>query len=601
MWSSGGPAAGTIGALAVDAVDTDTVYAAGFAALYRSDDRGGAWARVATGLGFVWSLEADPAQAGVLYAVAGASVYRSRDGAVTWRQLPIEEVGALGLVPVEGGGTLLLAATYDQGVLRSSDGGASWSASGAGLGEDTSTAYWFGSSRSDPSVAYTLAGQRLYRSDDQARSWAPVAVPVEGGYYAGRAVDPVDPRILFLADSSLVYRSEDGGETWAIASDGLPTAVPDSYGYIVALLGSRAAPAVLYAQLDSGLYRSADRGRHWELARRDSSFGFGFGPLVVDPLDAGRLYWASPSGVYRSDDAGTTFAGISVGLPGSATQAVAAAGDRVVAGLVFGGVSVSDDGGRSWSLAQGQVGTESVLSLVIDGERAYAGTYSGLVYRSADAGRTWAWSRSNLPRGSVWALTTGQGGAVIAGTELGLFRSVDGGGNWQPGRGLPNTGVRTVASSGAVVYAGLDHGGVWVSRDGGVRWRPAGLGRRTVLSVAVDPLDPDTAYAATRRAGAYRSSDGGRTWVRMAATSLTASIVVDPASSDTVLLATGSSILRSDDGGRTFAAFASGVPARGGTPADAEAQDPRTCIQLVAIPGAAYLATWAGVYGVRLP
>jgi len=38
-----------------------------------------------------------------------------------------------------------------------------------------------------------------------------------------------------------------------------------------------------------------------------------------------------------------------------------------------------------------------------------------------------------------------------------------------------------------------------------------------ILSIAVDAVDPDLVYAATRYRGVLRSTDGGRTWASLSA------------------------------------------------------------------------------------
>jgi photosystem II stability/assembly factor-like uncharacterized protein len=64
------------------------------------------------------------------------------------------------------------------------------------------------------------------------------------------------------------------------------------------------------------------------------------------------------------------------------------------------------------------------------------------------------------------------------------------------------------------LYAGAtDGGGVRKSLDGGRTWKPsnAGLASLHVTAIAVDPVNPDTLYAATAR-GVFVSIDGGETW-----------------------------------------------------------------------------------------
>ena len=248
-----------------------------------------------------------------------------------------------------------------------------------------------------------------------------------------------------------------------------------------------------------------------------------------------------------------------------------------------------------------------MLALALDAagpQIAYAGTYSGHVLRTEDAGATWGVAAAGLPRATVWGLAAHpeRAGRVLAATEVGVYRLAAA--DWRlSSSGLPNTGVRTLVyapSDSGIVYAGLDRGGAWASVDGGRSWRAAGLGHLTVVSVAVSSSDPATVYAATARGGAYRSDDGGASWRRIAKARRCLAIALDPANPDTVLLSTGRKVLRSRDGGATWTRFVAGLPARGGLPGDPEADGRRLVAALATAPGAAYAATWSGVYSAQL-
>jgi photosystem II stability/assembly factor-like uncharacterized protein len=296
-------------------------------------------------------------------------------------------------------------------------------------------------------------------------------------------------------------------------------------------------------------------------------------------------------------------------LPGLAVQVVAAGpGGAVHAGLSLGGIVSSDDGGTTWRYGfGGDIEFESLMAVAAEpaGGYLYAGSYRGRFFRSDDGGSTWEATGRRLPLATIWGIAPDPGtpGRVLAATEVGIYRSGSAGEAWRrSSRGLPNTGVRTLAfadSAPSVVYAGLDRRGVFRSADGGRNWRPAGLSGTTILSLAVDPRHPKVVYAATRSEGAFRSDNGGRTWKRFAVTGLTASVVLDPAAPDTVLLASEGRVLRSTNRGGKFVSYRDGLPSRGGSPLDPEAGAPFMVVSLAAVPGGAYAATWSGVFGVE--
>ena len=183
-------------------------------------------------------------------------------------------------------------------------------------------------------------------------------------------------------------------------------------------------------------------------------------------------------------------------------------GARVFAGTDGDGVLRSDDAGATWRA----VGLEGprIRSLAVSDERVLAGAQPVAVYLSDDGGRTWGrldsfprrpywWQPATPPHreGYVSALAV-EGQTILAGIEAFKgFRSADGGASWTPlRRGFSRDCHELVLAHGrAYEGAGL---GPSSSTDRGSTWRSlrAGLDRRYVMAVAVDPADPDCWYVA---------------------------------------------------------------------------------------------------------
>jgi photosystem II stability/assembly factor-like uncharacterized protein len=108
---------------------------------------------------------------------------------------------------------------------------------------------------------------------------------------------------------------------------------------------------------------------------------------------------------------------------------------------------------------------------------------------------------------------------LLLGTHDGVFRSADGGRTWkllglrgQDAMILARAGGRTVWAAGHMVLAR--------SADGGATWRdvrPRGLPGLDIHAFAVHPRAPGMLYAAVAGQGLYRSTDGGRRFVRASA------------------------------------------------------------------------------------
>ena len=203
----------------------------------------------------------------------GDGVYRSRDAGRSWQRMGLENSQHIGriLVDPRDGNTILVAAEGplwsaggERGVYRSTDGGATWTAT-LQIDENTGvTDLEF--DPSNPDVLYAAAYQR------RRHVW---------GFLAGGA-------------GSGLYKSTDNGKTWRKLSQGLPSGDLGKIGLAV----TPADPSRVYATIEAagasrGFYLSTDRGESWE--RRNAYISGGTGPhyyqeIVASPTDPDLVY-----------------------------------------------------------------------------------------------------------------------------------------------------------------------------------------------------------------------------------------------------------------------------------------------------------------------
>ena len=265
--------------------------------------------------------------------------------------------------------------------------------------------------------------------------------------------------------------------------------------------------------------------------------------------------------------------------------------------------------GADWQLRGPTNVGGRVLDVVVDPKRkdgVYVATASGGVWHSTDAGKRY---RSVWPddltqavgalaiskKGVLWAGTgeAGPGGGSITYGGSGVYRSADGGKTWKNvglkgsdriGRIVVdprNEDVVWVAANGPLYTRGGERG-LYKTTDGGRSWKLVlkGLNDTTgAADVQLDPQKPDTVYATTwdrirepdRRlytgpgSGAFKSTDGGRTWTRIGGLSLASNrllgrlgITVAPSDPNRVYILASTEagltagLYRSDDAGATF-------------------------------------------------
>ena len=161
-------------------------------------------------------------------------------------------------------------------------------------------------------------------------------------------------------------------------------------------------------------------------------------------------------------------------------------------------------------------------------------------------------------------------GPVVREASIGTGSWISMGPNNGAGRFTSLAPHPTIAGT---LLAGAAGGGVWRTRDSGLTWEPLtdGIPNLSVGAVAYAPSDPDIVYLGTGEGGyaidfipgigLLRSEDGGDTWIlpdEVVATQFY-DIDVDPRDPDTLLAATNGGLLYSDTGGSTWTTVVPGV------------------------------------------
>ncbi|MEU4688095.1 oxidoreductase [Actinoplanes sp. NPDC023714] len=264
-----------------------------------------------------------------------------------------------GLAPVSA--SVAWAAGSAGTILRTRDGGASWSS----VGPPEAAALQFRdieAFEARTAVALTIgagAESRIYRTADGGRSWTEAFRNEDpAAFYDcldfsdrrnGLALsDPVGGRFRILA-------TRDGGRSWQVRSDaGMPEALPGEFafaasGTCLVTSGSRAWFATGGATT-SRVFASSDFGRTWSVS--DS-------PIPGGPSAGiyGLAFRESPRhhGAGRAEDARAAASGRVEGaraVGGRAVEGLAVGGDYVTPAAAPDGAAVSRDGGRRWTVAR---------------------------------------------------------------------------------------------------------------------------------------------------------------------------------------------------------------------------------------------------------
>ena len=442
--------------------------------LYRSDDAGGAWAKVNDEKAFTSyyasRVTVDPRDPDVMWLV-GQSVRRCDQGGAHCEIVK----GAPGgddyhfvwIDPVHAGH---MAAVSDQGAQVSVDGGATWS---SWYNQPTGQFYHLAADSRFPYRIY--AGQQdsgtvaiLSRSDYGAigpRDWTSV-----GGDERDYDIpDPEDPDIVYasgLGGTINRYDARTGQSAnvspFPVANYGQrQTSTAHHFVWVTPIAVSRAGPNTLY-EGGEVVWASTDRGDHWR---------------IISPDLTGKTAGAQRCGgdVAVADARACGYGGV-WSLTTSPRH-----GGELWAGTDDGLVQLTRDGGQHWSNVTppgvpdwAKIATIDV-SAIADGTAYVAvdnqrqGDRQPHAYVTHDYGASWSDIAADLPRDHFVAVVradTVRPGLIFAGTDAGVLASWDDGRHWRPLQGdLPTAWVRDLLVHGDDLVAATQGRAIWSLGD----------------------------------------------------------------------------------------------------------------------------------------
>lgn len=236
------------------------------------------------------------------------------------------------------------------------------------------------------------------------------------------AFDPANSQIVFAAADTGIFRSADNARSWAPVSSTVGIA-------FTAIAVAPSNSSRIYASSTSGLYRSDDAGASFARVQASASYA-----VVVSSANADVIYTVSGSGPQRSEDGGVTLARAGSGLPLSAsTRTIASdpSNDRVVyATFSSTGAMKTTDGGVTWlPVNNGITGITNPLFFVLrvdpnDSNTVYLGT-SGSLYKTTNGGTSWSALNVGRPGTTSFysvSITKGPAPKIYLGSGDGLFR-----------------------------------------------------------------------------------------------------------------------------------------------------------------------------------
>ena len=509
------------------------------------------------------------------YYVGAASggIFKTTDGGDNW--LPIfdeQEMLSIGDIEISknntdiiwlgtgevnaGGGSL----AYDgNGMFKSDDGGLTWES--RGLPDVGSISKVLIDPVNEQTIFVGAMGplfkknnQRgVYRSTNDGQDWEQVLLVSDSTGIIDMSIHPNNGNIIYAAswerirrpnnrqyggETSRIYRSQDGGDTWEELTNGLPSD-PNDKGRISIDI-SQSNPEVLYAFYTDkignveGTFKTTDGGDSWvevNSISNGTSYHWWFGGVFVDPTDENIVY-NSGFVMEKTLDGGTTW--------GSTFSNVHVDQHAVAFNTqVPGEVLIGNDGGLYKSSTNGDTyQKDNTLPITqfyrfyVDPQnenKVYGGTQDNNTIRTTSAGID-DWQPIFGGDGFQPLVQSDNTNIIYALSQRGnLGKSINDGVSFNGAlNGIPSSDVnnwdtaitfdpadsQTLYYGTQRIYKTTNGAGNWgvISPDLSNGPHSGNLAYGTVTSIDVSPLDSNLIYAGTDDGNVWVTQDSGTNW-----------------------------------------------------------------------------------------
>src|SRR5262249_45437292 len=432
-----------------------------------------------------------------------------------------------------------------------------------------------------PATVYAGTNSGVFKSTNGGTSWAS-ASGLGAIRISALAVDPATPSTLYAGSTvSGVFKSSDGAATWTPASSGLPTALPAAKIYCLAI--DPETPSTVYVGTYSGTFKSTNSAASWSMA---GTLAIPFLSLAIDPVTPINVYGGGAGQIYKSTGGVATWKAVYCCIIVWALAVNPATPSTIYAGADHAsspaGFYKSTKGGTagSWVNSNSGLTPYKMFALALDPaapDTLYAGGNLG-VFKSVDGGKSW--TLLNEPVTPVLSLAVIAGSsAVVAGTGAGTWQSTDGGTTWTQTYGLDSLALAVDPTSPTTIYAvggagpnnmNLTGGGA-KSIDGGATWAFYGGSNSPLpifdsVAAGIPATSSSTNVIAGTDSGIYGThlhKNGGVDWVTNGglASRIVYALAVSRASSSTVYAGTDAGLYKSVDSGVSWTPVTNGVTA----------------------------------------
>lgn len=574
-WTSLGPSITASGYNGIGRVNCIAFHPTNSSIIWLGTPAGGLWKTINGGVTWtaqtdnlpvlgITAIVVDPSNPNILYLATGDAfgrytnsigVLKSTNGGVSWTPTGLSAdvtsfayIRQLVIHPTSP--NTLLAAT-SSGLYLTTNGGSNWT-------EVIDDNMWDVKFKPGaPATVYAASRNTVYQSTNTGTNWA-ISGSIANSIRIALAVTPANPNFVALVSSNSegafngLYASSNSGSSYVLRSsspnilsssgDGSGTKGQGWYDLCITISPTNAN--VMYIG-GVNLWKSTNGGSTWAIVNYWTGFQLPPGAQIVH-ADKHCLVWqnnttlfqGNDGGIYRSTNSGTSWFDISNTLVNSQLYriGVSQADNKILCGLQDNSTKLRNASGV-WvdALATGD-GMECAIHPT-NASILYTESYYGEISRSTNSGSTWVNIQDNIPGNPE--------------------------GDWVTPFVLSPSSPATILAGYNDVYRSTNQGNSWVAISSNLS------PQEKLTSLVVAPSNANTIYTANSGT-IFRTTNGGSSWTNVtgnlpvSAANITY-IAVDPANANRIYVTmgnyeAGNKVFRSTTGGSTWTNFSGSLP-----------------------------------------
>ncbi len=562
----------------------------------------------------------------VYVAAASGGILKTTNSGATWTNIFKDQATIpVGDIAIDKTNTNLIYAGTGEansssqsfrgdGIYKSTDGGATWQFSGLGLSAYIGRIVIDHSDSQRVFAAacgnlFTPDGNRgVYRTTNGGNTWERVLFVSDSTSAIDIVQHPTNPDILYAAmwermrglnyrrsfgETSGIWKSTDGGDTWTELTTGLPQGSETGR---IGLAISPSSPSVLYAfydnQFEVAVYKTQNSGQNWtrtndgSVQGMNSSFGWYFGQVRVHPENPDRVYLLGQI-MFTTADGGNSWneTGYEMHVDHHALVF------HPVTGRMYegndGGLYFSDDDGNSWDKINNLPLTQfyDIEIDYLNPDRLYGGTQDNNTVRTW-TGQTGDWEAILGGDGFYSLVDYTNSNIIYAEYQYGeLHKSTNGGSwmnpindywssdrvNWSAPVVMHPVNPQTLYFGTYRVWKTTNGGNSWTAVSGDLTNGDDGSSYHTLTTLAVSSIEPDILLAGSDDSRVHLSTNGGSLWTDISSglpERWITRVATDPFDVNTIYVTLSgfrwdepiAHVYKSTDLGQTWQPISSGLP-----------------------------------------